>query len=375
MDNIFYSVPNRGTSIEVHIADIHFGAIDPNAQLDILRRQFFVSIDQIPFNAVYINGDLFDHKVMANSAVVKCAMIFITELVNICKSHNATLVILAGTASHDAGQLSLFYHLQKDPYSDVRIVENTRFEYVNHKKVLCIPEEYDKGYDYYHQFLDQPYDMAILHGVFAGSIYGAAVPNLDISRPIFGIRDFDYCGGPIICGHVHKPGCFAKDVYYSGSPIRFAFGEEEEKGFIILAHNIDTGEYYTGFQPIYSFRYDTINLDDMIDGDPRLIIDYISNLQSQGIDYIRVEFTKNNVNNLTLLKNYYRNNKNVKVKDDSMAEVRQQKIQEQNDKFEEYSYLFDNSLTEYDKLTQYINQQKGFAFITSEDLKKLLSEV
>ena len=374
---MFYKMPIPGNpiDIDIHIADIHFGVIDPNTQLQILMEQFIWKIQNIPFNTVYINGDLFDHKVMASSQTAKVALEFITTLANLCKMKNATLVILAGTASHDAGQLSLFYHLSSDQGLDVRIVEQTRFEYIGHKKVLCIPEEYDRGEDYYYHFLNQPYDMAILHGVFQGSIYGSNEADLDGSRPVFCMDHFYQCGGPIICGHVHKAGCFQQHAYYTGSPIRFSFGEEEPKGYLIILHDLNTNNYYTHFEEIKSFRYDTINLDHMMEGDPKDIIEYIKNLQLNGVDFVRIEFTKENANVMTLLKNYYRNNKTVKIKDETTQTVMQKKIQENNEQFDQYSYLFDNTLTEYDKLSQYINQQKGYDFISAEELKNILLDM
>lgn len=58
-------------------------------------------------------------------------------------------------------------------------------------------------------------------------------------------------------------------------PYRWAFGEEEDKGFLILLHNMDTREYYMHFEVITSHRYDTVNLDDMIMEDPKNIIEYV----------------------------------------------------------------------------------------------------
>jgi DNA repair exonuclease SbcCD nuclease subunit len=367
----------RGIRIEIHIADIHFGALDPEYQFKILNEQFLSVIEKIYFDTLFINGDLFHQKNMANSSVVMYAIKFIDECVRICKMKNATLVLLSGTESHDAGQLRLFYHLQADSSVDVRIVEHTGFIQIKGKKILCIPEEYNKGEDYYNQFFNSEYyDMAILHGVFRGSIYGSNEPDLNKSRPVFKMRDFQYCGGPIICGHVHTPGCFEQHVYYSGSPLRFSFGEEEDKGFIILLHNLDTREYYVNFQKIVSQRYDTINLDDMIDNDPKDVISYIKSLQDSGIDNIRVEFTKRVPDNITILKNYYRNNPSIKIKDDSLQEQRTQKaLKESESKYDEYDYIFDKSMSEYDILTRYINQSKGYKFISSEELIQLLQEI
>lgn len=70
---------NRGMLIQVHIADIHFGAFDPKTQYQILCEQFLTPISQLPkLDVIVIDGDLFDHKVMSNSDVAMCY--------NVCRS-------------------------------------------------------------------------------------------------------------------------------------------------------------------------------------------------------------------------------------------------------------------------------------------------
>lgn len=135
-------VYQRNTLKEVHIADIHFGAFNPAEQYKILKEQFIEKLDHFLFDILVINGDLFDRKTMANSDVVMYATLFIDELVKICKDYRATLVLINGTKSHESGQLKLFYHYLNDPLLDIRIVEETGFEFIKGGKFLCIPEEY-----------------------------------------------------------------------------------------------------------------------------------------------------------------------------------------------------------------------------------------
>ena len=163
-------------------------------------------------------------------------------------------------------------------------------------------------------------------------------------------------------------------MYYTGSPLRYKFGEEEAKGFTVLIHNIDTGQYYYHFQEIQSFRYDTINLDYMCNSDPKDIVAHVKQLQLQGIHNIRLEFTVDS-SVVNVLKNFYRTNPSVKIKDDrenrlsgSTSEV----ITDVAGDDEMYSFLLDPDITEYDKLTRYINICKGFAYITTEELMEIL---
>ena len=365
----------RGTLIEVHTADIHFGAMDPKVQYDILMNQMINKLIDLKFDVFFINGDLFHHKFMSNSDVVMYASMFVDQVIQLCRSKNATLVLLHGTASHDANQLKLFYHYIGT--LDIRIIEHIQFEMIKGARVLCIPEEYNMGYDYYANalFYSGSYDMAVLHGAVKGSIFGCNEANLNSNKaPVFDINSFRNCNGPIICGHVHIPGCYQNHIYYSGSPLRWQFGEEEPQGFIICLHNLDTRQYYIHLEEITSFRYDTINLDDMINSDPKDIINYISKLRQQGIDYIKIRFTGTSPN-IGIIKKYYKNDFNIVV-DASDAQFQEtiRENQKANDQFKEYDYLMDPNLSPYEIFTRYVNQCKGEQFITVDELEKILSD-
>lgn len=372
----------RGTLKEIHISDLHFGVLDPAYQYTILEEQFFSKIEDIDFDILSINGDIYDHKFMSNSDAVMYAIKAIDRAVGICRNKNATLILIHGTYEHDANQLKLFYHYLQDSTVDIRIVENIKFEYIKNAKILCIPELYGKGKEYYENCLYNSglYDSVFMHGTIKNAIYGKDKEDLDSARePVFSIDNFCMCRGPIISGHVHVQQCLNGYFYYTGSPYRWCFGEEEPKGFLIVVHDLDTGYHYTHFEEIKSYRYDTINLDHMLNLDPKNVIEHIDNLKKNGIDYIRVEFTNipNDLeqSNLELLKNYYRTNSFVKLK---IENLNNKKVLEQNqeflEKFNQYEYILDSSLSEYDILTRYINDQKGYKYISVEELKKIIEE-
>jgi len=365
--------------VEVHIADIHFGAINPNLQYNILKEQFLDVISSMEtLDIVSIDGDIFEHKYMANSNAVMYACYFMEELVRICRMKNTTLIIIGGTYEHDADQLKLFYkYANVNSEADVRIIEEVRFEYIKGKKILIIPELYAKGKEYYEKFLFHSglYDALYMHGTLVNTVYGKTTPSLDSARdPVFCIEDFINCAGPIIAGHVHTPGCHGMYFYYCGTPIRCKFGQEEDKGYLILLHNIDTREHYTYFKTVKSFRYDTINLDNMIEQDPKIVIDYINNLQANGIDNIRVEITKNISENINVVRNYYRSNPNVKIEADFKNDKVLQDIKILSEKYNDYEYLKGPGTPE-SKLAQYINQNEGCIFITADELKALLKNL
>ncbi len=371
-----YTKNNNSYVTEVHIADIHFGSVDPMKQYNILCEQFLNKISQIDFDILSIDGDIFDKKFMANSDAVYYAVEFVRNCVDICRSKMATLIIISGTESHDAGQLKLFYGYEQDETVDVRIVEKASFIYVQGLKILCVPEEYGKGEEYYRTVLDDVYDTAFMHGTIVGSVYGASKEDLNSTKyPVFSIDSFGGCRGPIMCGHVHKAMCLNGYIYYCSNPIRYKFGEEEEKGFCILLHNRFDNSHYMQFIPIESFRYDTINIKSLEYSDPNLVISHLDNLLANGIDNIRIDFSDLNEPTIQkIIEQYYENNQSVSIKryiDKSVPQVNT--TQEIEEKYADLDFLLDPNIDSYTKFVNFINHNEGKQFITVEKLKSILS--
>lgn len=369
---------NKDLFVEAHIADLHFGVMDPLKEFRILQEQFLNYIDSMNvLDIVSINGDIFDRKLLANSDAVMYAMYFVQNLVNICIRKNATIILISGTASHDADQLKLFTPFIRSGV-DIRIIFETQFIFVKGKKILCIPEMYNMGEEYYLRFLQYSglYDSCYMHGTFMGAIRGKDEADLNSNRePVFSMEHFASCKGPIISGHNHVNSVYKKDFYYCGSPIRWRFGEEGEKGFLILVHNLVTRKYLVHLEPIYSFRYDTINLDDMLKSDPRFIIDYINKLKSDGIDFIRIKFTKNDSEKISILKSYFNNRSDIKIEANFEREKIKRQLQEMDEKYQEYDYLFDDNLSSKEKLVQYINQQENSTYWTLDNFESFVNEI
>ena len=368
----------RGTLIEVHLADLHFGAFNPADQYRILMEQFYNKIYTMPrIDIISIDGDIFDHKVMCNSDAALYATKFIDSLVYLAKVKKATLIILGGNYSHDFDQLELFYHyMDNDPILDVdvRVITNIQFEYIQGAKILMMPELNSVDESVYQHFFFNSgwYDSAFVHGTFEGSVYGNMVSG---NSRLLTANDFIYCKGPAISGHVHKSGCFQGFYYYCGCPYRWKFGEEEEKGFLIVVHDLDTQLHYVDFQPITSYRYDTIYLDELVSNDPKKICDYINQRkQQEGIDYIKVKFRVPVENyNKTIINNFYRNNSTTFVEFCQSEEIENQK-KVQAFENSEYNYLVDNSISDFDKFVRYVNEKEGYEFISVEKLTALLGE-
>ena len=161
-------------------------------------------------------------------------------------------------------------------------------------------------------------------------------------------------------------------TYYQGCPIRWRFGEEQEKGFIILLHDLDTRRYHLHFEEIKSFRYDTINLDHLL-ADPQKTITYVNQLKQMGIDFIRLEFSIDKEDCLNIVKHYFQKDPTIKILETYKQEKEKQEMQRAlNTKYSGYDYILDDNLTPEDKLTRYINQEMGYTYITVEELKKAI---
>lgn len=365
----------RGVLSVVHLCDLHFGIIDPKTEYDILEEQMLSIIEKMPIlDIIVVDGDLFDRKFMSNTDPIMYASIFLSRLRGISIEKNATVILVAGTQEHDAGQLKLFYHYLDDPEFDIRIVETIKFEYVKGSKILCIPELYGVDECIYNEFLFNSgmYDLCFMHGTIHGAIYG---DNVGQSR-LFHIEDFCNCKGPILSGHVHTPGCFNQYFYYGGSPIRWKFGEEEEKGFLILLYDLDSRIHYTHMLTINSFRYDTIDIDELMVSDPKDIINYLDELKEKNnIDYLRIRFNeKFPTDNLEIIKKYYQTNGKVKIKLDRSKNSNISKDAIDNEIVEKYQYILDANMSPYEILARFINENENSTIVSADIIRQLIEE-
>jgi DNA repair exonuclease SbcCD nuclease subunit len=216
--------------------------------------------------------------------------------------------------------------------------------------------------------------MVVLHGAIKGAIYGMDKVDFNGKTPVFGLESFRRCYGPIICGHVHVAKCFENHIYYCGSPIRWKFGEEQAKGFLICTYNPNTYQYYMHFQVIESFRYDTINLTNMLAFEPIVVIEHIKKLKEKGIDYIKIKFDTA-CPTTDLIKKHFSTSRDIKidVADAKFAETIQRN-QENVDDMDKYAYMLNPNAKPEEIFVQYVNQCMGECYITVEELTKILNE-
>ncbi len=361
--------------VSAHISDIHFPVMEPKKQYDILCEQFIYKLQLLQqLDLVCINGDLFDHKVMTSSDATYYASLFIAKLVELCKEKSATLIILQGTISHDNNQIKMYYHYMERMDVDVRIVTNIQFETVKYARILCIPEFNSLPEDIYDKYLNRSgfYDMCIMHGNFKGAVYEDSPSN---SR-IFTIEDFSNCRGPIISGHIHKPGCFNNHFYYCGSPYRWRFDDDHDKGFILMVMDTVSRNYQMENILIKSDSYKTIHMDGLIN-DAKDTIDYIEKYKKDNyIDYLRIKFAKDiDMTSKMILNNYFRDRNDIVLvyysNEKELQETAEHKIMEQS---KEYWFLLDNSMTDMQKFVMWVNNHaKDDNYITEDELAVIMN--
>ena len=119
----------------------------------------------------------------------------------------------------------------------------------------------------------------------------------------------------------------------------------------------------------------TVYLDNLLDQDPRYIIQYIQNMKDNGIDHIRVRFTKNVLDKITILKEYYRSRNDIKIETDFEQAKLDKQLSEMDDRLQQYDYIFDKNLSPTEVLVQYINSQEGNEFWTVDKLEEFLHDI
>ena len=355
-------------------ADLHFGAFNPQRQYQILQEQFIRPILHYPqLDYILIAGDVYDHKMMGNSDGLYYASLIFADIVSVAKLKNAVVLVLHGTFSHDADQLKNLYHYMRDEGVDVRVITQLQFENIKGMRVLCIPELYGVPEELYQKYLtySDHYDMAFLHGTFEGAVYG----NRTTNDRLFTMNDFLMCDGLMIGGHIHTPGCFGGYFYYTGSPYRWVFGEEQEKGFLVTLYDIDTHRHHVQFLPIQSDTYITIDINQAI-GNPKDTIDYITKLKKErGMNYLKIKFNiPISGADKVIINNHFRGNATTFVEFMDIVEERKYEQRENGEIPEMYNFLLDDNIHPYEKFVKYVNIKEGSEFITVDKLKEVLSD-
>ena len=366
----------------IHISDIHFGAMNPKFQYDLLTNGFTNKIKDINFDILFLNGDLFHKSYMAESEPVFYAMTFIRDIVDICKSKNASLIILQGTLSHDGNQLRLFNDYTYMDDVDVRIIREASIFTIKGVTITCIPEMYNMGKNYYVPYLNERSHICVVHGMLEDVIPVLKLNSkgLDDRVPLFKTSDF-LNKDLVMAGHVHKR--IIKDNFvYCGSPYNWSFGDDEPKGFYIVNQKYIDNDYNINFIEIPSPRYIDIDIDNYIISNPKLesLIKIVEEkiIENNPTNNFRICTTMASVNNLSIiqgLKIYFEKSKissNIKFKINKVDKFSDdvEKFREESDKF---GFVLNKNLTPFEALSMYIKVTTD-AIISPKEIEDIIKK-
>lgn len=361
------------TYVGAVISDIHAGAVDPDILLNELSQSFIKYLKSLKIlDFVVITGDLFDNKLSLNSNHTKQIFIFIKKLVDICISHNAKLRIIKGTEFHDNRQLDILKYLYNTNV-DIKIFDTVDTEELfPNFNVLYVPEEYMTNKDeYYENYFNKEYDMIFGHGLVNEVAFVAKMQESEVTMskaPIFKSETLlNICKGPIFFGHIHKSQCIKDRLYYVGSFTRWIFGEDEPKGFMMVAYTPETANYEVEFienklAPVYN----TIVIDynsSFYKNDENQQIDYILTMvNNMDTNKVRIIFNipedyPNPILLTNLINDVFSKHRHVKTVINNNSKEKQKK-KELEDKIKNlltvYDFIFDKSISPEDKISRFI---------------------
>lgn len=380
------------------LADLHWGAINPQRFMEELDAYLFTEIQkehQLDF--IVICGDFFDSKEYLSSDTVRLALSFINKLIYHTHDFNTEIYIIEGTRSHDNYQLDTLHDIF-NVYCNC-----SRFHIINNVQAcndfagydctaLFIPEEYMvNDEEYYKEFfgVDKKYDFIFGHGMTDAMRYAkiekknrAENNSTHMVAPIFDVEQLMSIGRHVYFGHIHtrkEVGAFR----YVGSYTKWEFGNVEDVGYYKVSYDIDTKDHADEFIINYSapvLPTSIINIDTpmdltqvndilvkevakkLVDGDRlRLIV----NLKSDLPNFLSIrDFIVTRVGQMKFVKLILSTDVSKSSIDDMKETMEQKRI--------EKGYIFDTNIGIENRIQEFINSKTG-KDISIEDIKGYLN--
>lgn len=253
------------------IADIHWGAMDPDDMYDNL--QFFLEFIRMKrdVDLVVICGDYFDYRLTLNSRPALKALRWFDELYNTCIQCGVKrLRAVKGTKEHDNDQWEAI-HPREDGEFFRKFYTCTAEETLPGLNCIYCPDETVNLKEYkklYGDLLQGHYNMGFFHGNFDIKLPKMIIDqNLEAEIPSIIYMKEDWMkiiDGPMISGHWHDF-TDSDPLIYIGSFDRWAFGEEEDKGFLFVQYDTEDNSYYwRHITNPFALRYETIIVDNSL---------------------------------------------------------------------------------------------------------------
>ena len=388
---------NENVYIGAIISDVHVGDLDAHELYYQLKEVFIKTLKELPvLDFIVIDGDLIDKKISMNSQHATTLLNVITDIKEVIQSREniVKLRILKGTESHDKRQLEVLHSvLQGIDYKIINEVQTENLFEDFH--VLYLPEEYMEDMKaYYSPYLsddenvEEKYDMIFGHGMVKEAVFHAKSQESEITMPkapVFETKQLiRNCKGPIFFGHIHTRQTIRKHFYYVGSFTRWSFGEEEDKGFTVVAYSPETGNYKLDFiknKLAKEFITVEIGVESSIFNEDNIIhqVQYLKDIVSAlSSDFIRLkinipenyEESQLFTNTVTTVFSKY---KNVKLKMVNNTKLRKEKKMEEtvNLLLDKYGFLFEKNISHEEKIVKYI-EEKYKRQISIESIREYL---
>ena len=344
----------------VSIADIHWGAMDPDEMYNNL--QYFLDFIKMrgDIDLVVICGDYFDYRLTLNSKAALKALRWFDELYNTCiNSGVKRLRMIRGTKEHDNDQLEAIHPRETGKFFKKFYVTTTEETLPDLNCIYC-PDETLNLHEYEKLYMDQMmsiHDIGFFHGNFDIKLPKLVInQNLESEIPsIIYFKDYwsKFINGPMIAGHWHVF-TDSDPLIYIGSYDRWIFGEEEDKGFLFTQYNTEDHSYYwKHIVNPFAKKYESIIIDNSLCISP----DDFANLHNDIIDLkksdpemkIRVVYqitidNEESLVNFNEFKNVISSMKNIKIDVKDFVKKRNKEKQKERVAISSgrYSYILNN---------------------------------
>ena len=359
------------------IADIHWGAMDPDEMYNNL--QYFLDFIRMKgdIDLVVICGDYFDYRLTLNSKAALKALRWFDELYNTCKDNGVKkLRAIKGTKEHDNDQWEAIHPRETGEFFKKFYICTSEETLPDLHCIYC-PDETVNLKEYEELYLKEMmshHDIGFFHGNFDTQLPKMVIDqNLEANIPsIIYYKDHwsKVIDGPLVSGHWHV---FTDldPLIYIGSYDRWAFGEEEDKGFLYIQYDTNSHSYYwKHIENPFARKYNTIIIDNTLCVTPDDFANLTQDIQdlkkSDPEMKIRVVYQITSENDESLVNfNEFRNLissiKNVKV--DVKDFVKKRNKEKQKEKVAissgKYSYILDHPLEIKSNIHEYLLREKN----------------
>lgn len=359
------------------IADIHWGAMDPDEMYNNL--QYFLDFIRMKgdIDLVVICGDYFDYRLTLNSKAALKALRWFDELYNTCKDNGVKkLRAIKGTKEHDNDQWEAIHPRETGEFFKKFYICTSEETLPDLHCIYC-PDETVNLKEYEELYLKEMmshHDIGFFHGNFDTQLPKMVIDqNLEANIPsIIYFKDHwsKVIDGPLVSGHWHV---FTDldPLIYIGSYDRWAFGEEEDKGFLYIQYDTNGHSYYwKHIENPFARKYNTIIIDNTLCVTPDDFANLTQDIQdlkkSDPEMKIRVVYQITSENDESLVNfNEFRNLissiKNVKV--DVKDFVKKRNKEKQKEKVAissgKYSYILDHPLEIKSNIHEYLLREKN----------------